>query len=493
MAWMVCASFGLCLLVAPGHAVAAIRTVNAGGDLQAALNAAQPGDEIVLAAGARFTGTFRLPVKPFGAVITVRSSGTLPARRLTPTDAPLLPLITSGSGDPALIGGRGVANWRLDGLQFGSNTSGAGEIIRLDGSASIYMDRLLIVAGASGQKRGIQGNGTAITLTRSHIANIWAYGQDSQAFCAWDGAGPYTITDNYLEAAAENVMFGGANSASVGNIPADITVEDNHFSKQLEWRGQGKSVKNLFELKSAKRVVIRRNLFERNWTDAQSGTAIVFTTRNDEGGSPWSVIEDVLFEYNTVRGTEGIFSILGYDSYQASGQATRITIRHNLMIGTGRFLLMGGEAGTVTIDHNTIDQNSNFMTLYAGDVWIAGTGAPRAATYSAASLTVTNNLGNHNDYGVFGGGIGTQALAAMIRTYTWTHNVLAGGEGRTYPAVTWLPTVAAHRAHFNTDHSLLSSSSYRGAGTDRQDLGASLGGISTTVPPQPPQNLRIRP
>ncbi len=38
--------------------------VPAGGDVQAALNAAQPGDEIVLAAGATFVGSFTLPNKP---------------------------------------------------------------------------------------------------------------------------------------------------------------------------------------------------------------------------------------------------------------------------------------------------------------------------------------------------------------------------------------------------------------------------------------------
>jgi hypothetical protein len=147
------------------------------------------------------------------------------------------------------------------------------------------MDRLLIVAGPAGQKRAIKANGRSITLTRSHIANIWRAGQDSQAFCAWDGAGPYTVTDNYLEAASENVMFGGANSLAPDRVPADILVAGNHFSKRLEWRGQGKVVKNLFELKSAKRVTVRNNLFEHNWSDAQSGTAIVFTVRNDPSHS----------------------------------------------------------------------------------------------------------------------------------------------------------------------------------------------------------------
>src|SRR3989442_8989529 len=38
--------------------------VKAGGDLQAALHASQPGDVIELQAGATFTGTFILPRKP---------------------------------------------------------------------------------------------------------------------------------------------------------------------------------------------------------------------------------------------------------------------------------------------------------------------------------------------------------------------------------------------------------------------------------------------
>lgn len=462
------------LLLAPCPARAATFYVDAGGDLQAALDAANPGDEIVLTAGARFVGAFRLPIKPPGAVITVRSSMTLPERRLTPADAPLLPTIGSGSGQSALTG-TGASNWRLDGLQFESNALGEGEIIALQNATNITMDRLLIVAGPQGQKRGVRGNGRHIILTRSHIANIWRSGQDSQAFCAWDGGGPYTVTDNYLEAASENVMFGGANSASPDQVPADILVDGNHFSKPLAWRGTAKYVKNLFELKSAKRVTIRNNLFERNWTDAQNGYAILFTVRNDQGGSPWSVVEDVLFERNVIRDTEGVFNILGYDQYSPSGQTTRITIRHNLAIGSGTFLSAGGEVGTLTLDHNTIDQGWNFAILYTGSIWVAGTSAVRAAQFSVESLTVTDTLANHNEYGLFGDstGIGTTALAQLTRTYTWTHNVLAGeaGWGHTYPEVTWQPSMAEHRAQFTDGYRLVATSSYRNAGNDGRDLG----------------------
>ena len=60
---------------------AATITVNAGGNLQAALDAARPGDTIVLQAGAVFTGSYKLPAKGGTAYITIRSSapdGSLP-------------------------------------------------------------------------------------------------------------------------------------------------------------------------------------------------------------------------------------------------------------------------------------------------------------------------------------------------------------------------------------------------------------------------------
>src|SRR5687767_8873221 len=41
----------------------AVFNLNSGGDLQFALNAAQPGDTIVLQAGAVFTGNFTMPAK----------------------------------------------------------------------------------------------------------------------------------------------------------------------------------------------------------------------------------------------------------------------------------------------------------------------------------------------------------------------------------------------------------------------------------------------
>jgi hypothetical protein len=468
---------------------AATLAVAAGGDLQAALTAARPGDEVVLDPSARFVGMFILPVKPAGPPITVRSSATLPERRLEwPQDAPLLPTISSGTVMSALEG-TNTSNWILRGLRFEGNAYGMGNVIQLQNASNIVIDRIIIVAGAQGQKRGIMGNGRNITLTRSHIANIWASGQDSQAFCAWDGAGPYTVTDNYLEAASENVMFGGANSSSPANIPADILVENNHFSKPLEWKGSPHTVKNLFELKSAKRVIVRNNLFERNWTDAQNGYSILFTVRNDEGQSPWSVVEDVLFERNVVRDVENGFNVNGYDSYQASGRTTRITIRNNLVITSGTFLQAGSEVGVLTVDHNTVDQGGTFMMLYSGAVWVAGTSGVRLAQFAVENLTVTNMLANHNEYGLMGEqvGMGTAGLIGQTRSYTWTNNVLAGGNlSIPYPPTTWRPTMTEYQAQFSGGYNLKTTSTYISSGTNGSALGSQSG-----LEPRAPGNLRM--
>lgn len=465
----------LVMLAASPVGAATVRHVAAGGNLQAALDAAQPGDEVVLEAGATFTGNFKLPKKPPGPVITVRTSATLPARRIEPPDAALMPKIASGSAGPA-VEGDGARNWKFDGIQFLPNAGGLYNVIYTHSdAANITFDRVLIVGGPDGQKNAIAGNGSHIVVTRSHIANIYEKGTESHGFVAWDGPGPFTIRDNYIEAASVNILFGGANSSSPAHVPADIVVENNHLTKRPEWRNTGRAIKNLFELKSAKRVTVRDNLMENNWADAQNGYAVLFTTRNDDGGSPWAVVEDVVFVNNIVRGTEHGVNLLGVNDGDPSGQATNIAMRHNLFICSGNFLIAGGEVGDLIIEHNTI-RNSGpmLMTLYKGRIWPAG-GSPRAAQYAIRSLTFRNNLAYHNQYGVFGdegAGLGATALNNLTRQQTWSHNVLANRQGQaSYPGTNWYPSRTEHEAQFNADYTLVAGSKYRRASSDGHNLG----------------------
>ena len=59
---------------------------------------------------------------------------------------------------------------------------------------------------------------------------------DTQAIGGWNGPGPYLIENNYLEAAGENVMFGGADPTIPNLVPSDITLRLNHLIKPRSWQ-----------------------------------------------------------------------------------------------------------------------------------------------------------------------------------------------------------------------------------------------------------------
>lgn len=402
----------------------AIHSVTSGQSVQAAIDAAQGGD-VIQVDPTRYVEPLTLK-QHAGPAITIRSAAVFPDRRITPADAHLLPTLAAGVNAP-VITGEPCAGWILQGLNIEPEpTFLSGEAVVLQGAHDVTFDRCLIVSKGNDVKRGIRGNGTKITVTRCHIAGIWRQGQDSQAFCAWDGAGPYTLTDNYFEAASENVMFGGANSSSPANIPSNILFEGNHCAKPLDWKGQPRAVKNLFELKAAINVVIRGNLFEHNWTDAQAGYAVLITTRNDEGGSPHSVVRNVLFAWNTVRDTEHGINVLGVDSYQPSGRTTNIRILDNTLEVTGKAFQVGAEVGELVIARNTVigpSADDIQLGMYAGDVWPASEGLqqPRPAKYAVESFAFTGNSPGR----IHGDSVGMDkaALDALAVRYTLTSDV----------------------------------------------------------------------
>ena len=64
-------------------------------------------------------------------------------------------------------------------------------------------------------------------------------------------------------------------------------------------------MKNLFELKNARRVLVEGNLMEYVWQEAQVGYAILLTPRNQDGRAPWVTVEDVTIRRNLVRHAGG--------------------------------------------------------------------------------------------------------------------------------------------------------------------------------------------
>lgn len=480
------------ILITAVPSAAATITVGPGGNLQQAINSASAGDTIALAPGAVFAGSFTLPAKSGDAVITIRTAGDagLPGDggRVSPANAGALAIVRAAGSGAAIRTAAGAHHWRLMLLEV--QGIGGGDLIALgDGSSAqtslaqvahhLTVDRLYIHGDAvKGQKRGIALNGASTAVTGSYISDIKLVGQDSQAICGWNGPGPFAITNNYLEAAGENIMFGGSDPAIPNLVPADITVADNYVTKQLSWRAEKWSVKNLIELKNARRVAITGNTFEHNWEGGQPGFAIVFTVRNQDGKCPWCQVDHVAFERNILRHSAAGIKILGFDNNHPSQQTQAILIRANLLYdidsrawgGNGYFVAMTDGARDITVDHNTVIQVNA-----SGFVQIDGP--------PVLGFVFTNNLTTLGKYGIAGTGKGSghSAISAYLPGSDITRNVIAGGVAGQYPGGNSFPSVAQFQAQFVAfgagDYRLTSASAWRGAGTDGQDLGAPLGEV----------------
>jgi hypothetical protein len=460
--------------------------VNAGGDLQAAINAARPGDTVLLQAGATFVGNFVLPVKSGSSTqyIFIRSSApdaALPGSttRITPAYASQLPKLRSPNSAPALATAPGAHHYRLQFLEFQANQNGLGDIIALgDGSANqntlgevphhIVLDRVYVHGDPTrGQKRGIALNSASTEILNSHISDIKTVGSDSQAIAGWNGPGPFVIANNFLEAAAENVMFGGADPKIPNLVPSDIVMRRNHFSKRLAWRHEQWTVKNLLELKNARRVVIDGNLFEHNWVAAQGGYAIMFKSVNQDGTAPWSVVEDVEFTNNIVRHVSSAITIRRDAS--RSVEVNGITIRNNLFDkisgasygGTGVFLLVVG-GSDITVDHNTV-MNDGSITLLP-DV------------HQTPAFTFTNNLLIDRGSAIKGAAAsaGNATIAKFFPNGKFFGGIYVGSNPATYPVGNFYPPAVGDVGFVNFsggDYRLSAQSIYRNGGTDGKDPG----------------------
>jgi hypothetical protein len=468
-------------------------TLNAGGDLQAALDNAQSGDTIVLQAGATFVGNFVLPAKSGSTFITITSSGDrsrLPGddTRIDPSYSPLLAKIRSPNSGPAIATADYAHHYKLELLEFLSNFQGLYDVLQLgDGNQTslsvvphdLIVDRVYIHGDPTfGQKRGISLNTASTTIKNSYIAGIVGANMDTQAICVWNGPGPFTITNNYLEASGENLLFGGTDPAVPGLVPSDITITRNQLTKPWVWWGQGWTTKNLLEFKNAQRVVVDGNILENNWEAGQS-YAVQFTPRNQDGNAWWTVVQQIQFTNNVLRHVSGGIAILGSDYNAPTQQTNSITIRNNLFEdissarygGNGWYLLMLG-AANVTVDHNTIFSDGS-SDLYADS----------SPSYG---FVFTNNVMRNNGWAIMGNSAseGNGTIAAFFPGSQFFGNVIAGANPASYPGGNSYPPNIDAVGFVNLgggNYRLSSASPYAHSATDGTASGANIDAINAAA------------
>lgn len=516
--------------------------VPAGGDVQAALDAAQPGDVITLQAGATFTGPFTLPNKTGTGWIIIRTSAPdsslpPPGTRVTPSYTNVMPKLQVVQSYQNTITTTGVAHhYRFIGIEFRPAPGSFVTNIIMLGTGTetsetqlphdIIFDRVYIHGDPTqGARQGILINGgRSIAVIDSYLSGMKdaVTGAQSQAIDA-DGntAGPIKIVNNYLEGASENVIF-GPNPPSITNLnPYDIEIRRNHFDKPLSWKSNDPSwdggeynIGNLLEFKRAVRVLIEANVFEHSWAGIHNGVAMVITPRNSSDGvtepAPWAATQDITIRNNIIRHVGNGITISGRDYPIAQGGFGATQITQRILIQNNIFDDIDGIKWTVdpvygataaqlfqiyngvldlTIEHNTAFPKGAFVFSYSDE--------------QHTGFTFRNNLTIHGSYGIFDpfAGYGDAALDAKFLNAIFTTSAFIGPyptDGGMSPSY-----YAGHPGNFfpnssddvgfmnweSGDYRLAASSPYKHMGTDGKDIGvdfdaltAAMGGGDTTPP-----------
>lgn len=534
---------------APGKVI----TVNAGGDFQSALNSANCGDTIELQAGASFTGAFTFPTKScddshWVVVRTNAEDSLLPAEgtRLTPcyagvsslpgrpdfhcpsTKNVLAKLVMPLPGNGPILFASGANHYRLVGLEV-TRVPGVGLISDLAGVVSgsaannLVFDRVWMHGTAQDDTtRGIfLENTTYVSVVDSffsdfHCTSVTGSCTDSQAILGGIGdvpMGPYKITNNFLEASGENILFGGG---VANGTPADVQISQNHFFKPLNWmRGQSGyvggsksnpfTVKNLLELKNVQRVLVEGNIMEDSWGGfTQMGFGIVLTPKNQSGTEcPLCQVTDVTIRYNTISHVGGglqIANALG-NNIGAALAGERYSI-HDVVIddidgvkfnGQGLFAQISVTAGApllrdVSINHVTAFPSQ--MLFMIGDM-VATSGPIR-------NFEFTNSLVTAGQYPVWSTGGGSTNCAyydVPLKTYeacfansSFAANAIIGGMASylasSWPVGNYFPPSAASAQFVNYsggDYRLQPGSAYKDQGTDGKDLGADIDAVNSAI------------
>ena len=444
---------------APGSIV----TVNAGDDLQSALNSARCGDVVELQAAATFVGPFTVPAKncDINHWIIVRTSSpdsALPAegQRATPCYAGIASLegrpqysCTNPqnvmvqvqmpvAGDGPFFLANGANFYRFVGLEVTrpAGVAGPAKLISGLGTADhIIIDRSWLHGALQDETyNGVNLNGmTNVAIVDSYFSDFHCIARTGfcvEAFAIGGGYsdtqdGPFKIQDNFLEASSEGIMFGGGEATF---SPADIEILGNHFWKPWQWMpgnpnfiggkdGNAFIVKNHLELKNAVRVLVDSNLMENVWGGfTQTGYGILLTPKNQHAGRtnvcPQCEVTDITVRYVQVSHAGGGLQLATSISGDGRGggparAGTRWSIHDVVLddlstkyVGTGTpFEIVNGWKRN-PLNNVTVNHVTG-LTDPASHMIIMGSGRKGARMYA---LVFTNNLVITGQYPVWNAG-----------------------------------------------------------------------------------------
>ena len=536
-----------------------VRMVHAGESIEQALSQASCGDVVQLQAGATFSGHIVVPAKNCddGHWITIRTSApdsSLPPEgtRITPCYAgidslPGRPSLKCASvqnvlaklefnargGSGPISFAAGANHYRFIGLEVTRAASPATiyNLFGFEGPADhIVFDRLWVHGTPRDETvRGIMlGESRYVAVVDSFFTDFHCIARsgacsDSQAIVGGIGEnpmGPYKILNNFLEAAGENIMFGGGHATLA---PQDIEVRRNHMFKPMTWLagqpgfvggadGNPFIVKNLFELKNAKRVLLEGNILENTWGGfSQVGFGVLLTPKNQDGrlGSlcPNCEVTDVTIRYNRISHVGAGLQIgNGLSDKGATARDGQRYSVHDITIddmdakkydGGGEFAQVSMGLGAPVLRNVSITHITAFPAKLLFII-----GAQSLSSERMQNFTFTNSIVNAGIYPVWSTGTGGPANCAArnfpsttfdtcFNGYAFAGNAIIAtpalaNEG-SWPKGNFFPSSPAavkfvdYHGGNGGDYRLQSSSRYKRAGTDGKDIGADVDAINSAI------------
>lgn len=270
---------------------------------------------------------------------------------------------TGGEGritrdEPAPLFSKGIQALADNHMLLGIAMQGTDNVGTLGGNHVGWDHCRILGDPTQGAHRGIYWCGSDGRITNCYVDDIFRWGQDTQAICGWDCGPGLVIENSLLNAAGENVMFGGADSSSPDRIPRGISMKWCTLSKNPAWFDMGVQIKNALEFKCAADVLVEECVLEyAGFAEGQGGFLIVTTVRNQDGNAPWSNISNVVVRNCSGGHASGVCNILGTDNVHPSGTMNGFTLQdcHFTDIdgsrgGSGRVFQFDGAPVNVKLD-----------------------------------------------------------------------------------------------------------------------------------------------
>jgi hypothetical protein len=260
---------------------------------------------------------------------------------------------------------------------------------------------------------------------------------DSQAIGGHDGGVAIKVVNNFLEAAGESIIFGGASATTV---TTDIEIRLNHLYKPMSWNpmdptfiGTKFIVKNNLEFKEGQRVLVEGNYLENAWGGFnQRGVNILIGPKNQQGKNhtnecPICFTADMTIRYNYVHNGSGPIDVARGETEDGGWAAGAYDYSIHDLIGDG-------------MQYSECQVCGRFFTLVGSGY--SATNPPPSTLHNVSMnhITVANVgflAGNNEATGFMqmdGPPADNPTNTPQITNLSWTNSIIDAGNSGAYPS-----------------------------------------------------------